>query len=368
MNNMRIGIDCRMFNLQFGIGRYTHELVEHITRLNNNLKNPHQITLFFNDPEYTEFQTPPNTQKILVNAGHYSYKEQTVFLKKLNEQNCDIVHFPHFNLPVLYNKPFIVTIHDLIISLYPEKIIRKFHKHLAYKFAIRNAVKKAQKVITVSENTKKDLQKYLHVPPEKIHVIYLGVNPAFRPAGNPAATLKKFRITKPFILHTGVWRRHKNTEKLIRAFQVFRKNHDAQLVFTSRFSRSENSSPSSDIIFTDKVTESELIDLYSAARIFAFPSLYEGFGLPPLEAMACGTPVAAAKTSSIPEICGDNVVYFDPTNHLDMAEKIEKIYLDENLQNELRRKGLIHVKKFSWEKMAKETFELIAASVTTENV
>lgn len=349
-----------MFNLRFGIGRYTHELVAHITRLNNELENPYRISLFFNNPEYTEFAAPANTEKILVNAGHYSYKEQTVFLKKLNEQNCDIVHFPHFNLPILYNKPYIVTIHDLIISLYPEKKIRKFHKHLAYKLAIKNAVKKAQKIITVSQNTKNDLQKFLKVPPEKITVIHPGVNPEFHRAQNPQLTLNKFGISKPFLLHTGVWRRHKNAENLIAAFRKMKEKSDLQLVFTSP-PQQKYRATDPDIIFTDKVNENELIDLYSAAAVFVFPSLYEGFGLPPLEAMACGTPVAVANTSSLPEICGQdriNALFFDPKKTDDIAEKVLNIYFDEELRRHLIKNGLEHIKKFSWEKMARETFSM----------
>ncbi len=146
---MKIGIDCRIYSSNFtGIGRYTYELVQHFIQLNQKLKNPNELILFFNNPEYENFQkhkNDKNIKKILVNSPHYSFSEQTKFLKILNKQNLDIVHFPHFNVPIFYRKPFIVTIHDLTLTLFNGRKMTKFYHRWAYNLTIKNAVKKAKK-------------------------------------------------------------------------------------------------------------------------------------------------------------------------------------------------------------------------------
>ena len=365
---MKIGIDCRFFSSKFtGIGRYTHELVENFIKLNSQLKNPHELILFFNEPEYKDFHCPDHTHKILVNAKHYSIDEQFSFLKKLNAAHLDLVHFPHFNVPVLYSKPYIVTIHDLTLSMFPGQKMTKWYHRVGYNLTIKNAVKKAKKIIAVSENTKKDLIKMLGVSEQKITVIYNGVTPEFK----VIPEYKKEKIT-PFLLYAGVWRSHKNLPRLIEAFHLLKSKNselkDLKLIITGkpdphypevkrtvRFLGLEN-----DVKFPGLVSEQELIKLYNQAKIFVFPSLYEGFGLPPLEAMSCGTPVAAADSSSIPEICGaNNAVFFDPHDVNSIAETILSLYKNNDLQQKLIKNGLAHAAKFSWETAAKQTWKLI---------
>lgn len=384
---MKIGIDCRIFSSEFtGIGRYTHELVTGIIRLNNSLPKPHELVLFFNEPQYLNFTSTKtaarHVKKVLVNAKHYSLAEQTKFLTKLNQENLDIVHFPHFNVPILYLRPFTVTIHDLTLSIFPGQKMTKWYHRLGYQLTIKNAVKKTKKVIAVSNNTKNDIQKFLKIPPEKIAVIYNGVSPDFKSLKNSPdaqksikSTLQKFKIIKPFLLYTGVWRNHKNLPKLLHAFHILKtqKNlKNLQMVITGKedthYPEVKNTIKKlklqNDVILPGLVDEKDLINLYNAASIFVFPSLYEGFGLPPLEAMACGTPVAASNTSSIPEICGkENAIFFDPENINDIAEKIAMLYKDTDLQAKLVKQGLAHAATFSLAKTAEKTFKII-----TENV
>ena len=157
---MRIGLDCRIYSSKFtGLGRYTYELVENFTKLNGRLKNPHELILFFNNPEFQEFPNHPHVQKILVNCKHYSLKEQTTFLAKLNKEKLDLVHFPHFNVPIFYNKPFTVTIHDLTLTHFPGRKMTKWYHRLAYHLTIKHAIKKSRKIISVSNHTKEDLIK-----------------------------------------------------------------------------------------------------------------------------------------------------------------------------------------------------------------
>lgn len=371
---MRIGIDCRIFSSRFtGIGRYTHELVNNFIELNQKLEKPHQLVLFFNQPEFREFKTIAPIKKVLVNSPHYSFAEQTKFLFKLRQEKCDVVHFPHFNVPILYRRPYTVTIHDLTLSFFPGRKMTKWYHRLAYNFTIKNATKRAKKIIAVSNHTKNDLIQQLHVPAEKIAVVHNGVDPKFHLIHNPEIlkpTLKKYHIKKQFLLYAGVWRNHKNLPRLIKAFRILRdeKKLDLQLVITGKPDPHypevkvtvKEQQLENDVVFTGLVSEEELLHLYNAAFIFTFPSLYEGFGLPPLESMSCGTPVAASNISSIPEICGrENAVFFDPHSIRDIAEKILLLYKDVDLQAKLITKGLQHAAQFSWKAMAAETFKII---------
>lgn len=372
---MKIGIDCRIYSSKFtGIGRYTHELVEHFIQINNEQKRKHEFVLFFNSPEFKKY-TPPNlaVKKVLVDAPHYSFAEQTKFLRILNKEKCDIVHFPHFNLPILYRRPFIVTIHDLTVTFYPGRKKNRWFHRLGYNLVIKNAAKRSKKIIAVSHNTKNDIIEHLKIDPEKIEVIHNGIGEEFTLIDNSQykKTLQKYGIKKDFLLYTGVWRYHKNLPRLVAAFAKIREELDIQLVITGKpdpqypevQDAAKNLNLEDNVIFTGHVSEGELIHLYNAARIYVFPSLYEGFGLPPLESMKCGTPVAASNSSSIPEVCGeDNAVFFDPADIDDMASKITALYKDVDLQAGLIERGAVHASRLTWEKSAHKTFSAIMRS------
>ena len=368
---MRIGIDCRMYSSRFtGIGRYVYELTHNLFEIDR--KN--EYVLFFNEPEYSLFTEPgPNVKKRLVNAPHYSFSEQTKFLRKINREHLDVMHFTHFNRPIFYNHPSIVTIHDLTLSFYPGKKLTSPWHRFAYHLAIRTAVKKAKKIIAVSENTKKDLQNLFKIKEEKINVIYEGVNSQFRVLQDKAIVeniRKKYKLEKPYLLYTGVWRSHKNLPNLIKAFNVLKTDYgfDGYLVITGRKDPVyapdiENETLSlelgNDIIFTGLVDDSDLIALYNGSLAYVFPSFYEGFGLPPLEAMQCGVPVVASNTSSVPEVCGDgNAVFFDPNSPEDMAINIFEVISQKSLRQKLITRGLQRARQFSWSKMAEATLKL----------
>lgn len=365
---MRIGIDCRMYSPAFtGIGRYVLELTENLLKIDN--KN--EYVLFFNNPEYRYFK-PKNerVKKVLVDAPHYSFAEQIKFPLIMRKEKLDIMHFTHFNAPILYNRPFIVTIHDLTLTLFPgQKMVAPLHR-LAYHMVIRHAVRKAKKVIAVSKNTKKDLSRYLNVPGKKVEVIYEGVNAEFREIKGHRLEIvrQKYDIKKPFLLYTGVFRSHKNLVNLIKAFNILRRNYklDINLVITGREDKFypevkeaiEKLNLKNDVILPGLVPEEDLISLYNSATVYVFPSLYEGFGLPPLEAMRCGTPVACSNASCMPEICGNAALFFSPHDINDMAKKIHKLCSDARIQKNFIKLGFEQVKKFSWEKMAEETLKL----------
>lgn len=372
---MRIGIDCRMYSSRFtGIGRYVFELTENIFELDKR----NEYVLFMNDPEFSLFQPHQNVQKVLARAPHYSLAEQTVFLKTLLKMRLDLMHFTHFNAPVFYKKPLIVTIHDLTLSFFPgKKMNSPFHRAM-YELTLKSGVKKAKKVITVSHNTQNDIQKLLKVPSEKLVVIYEGVNKKFQPLHGTQEIFKvknMYHLDKPYILYTGVWRTHKNLPNLLEAFALLKSRYgfDGYLVITGRkdpvyapeiLKKTADLHLQKHVVFTDSVPEDDLVPLYNGAMLYVFPSFYEGFGLSPLEAMQCGVPVAASKTSCIPEICGEqNAAFFDPYDIQDMAQKLYQVLYDESLRKDLIQKGLQHVQKFSWRKMAEETLKVYAESM-----
>ncbi len=367
---MRIGIDCRMYSPKFtGIGRYVYELVQHLQKTDST----NEYYLFFNDPIYSEVTiTQPNFHKVKVNAKHYSLAEQTKFLFILNSHKLDVMHFTHFNAPILYRRPSVVTIHDLTLHFFPGKKMTSFIHRAAYQLTIRAVTKHAQKVIAVSKNTAKDLQKVLNVPSSKIHVIYEGVGAEFQRLKNQDAikpTLDKYQIDRPFLLYTGNWRSHKNIIGLIKAYKKIKRDYynDIQLVITGAkdnvyandiYRTARNHLTNYNVVFPGLVPEKELIELINAATIYVFPSFYEGFGLPPLEAMQCHTPVAASNTSCLPEICGDAAEYFNPRSYKEMASVLRDMLNSPGRRYELIEKGVAHVQKFSWERMTELTHKL----------
>lgn len=381
---MKIGIDCRMYASRFtGIGRYVYELTGNLFRLDQN----NEYILFFNEPEFSHF-TPPNhrVRKILVDAPHYSLAEQTRFLRALNKEKLDLMHFTHFNAPIFYRRPSVVTIHDLTLSFYPGKKMASPLHRFGYHVTINSAVKKAKKIIAVSNNTKKDLQNIFKIPDKKISVIYEGVHEKFQPLHGKEGQKKiedvkqKYALNKPYLLYTGVWRSHKNLPNLLEAFHILKNEYgfDGYLVITGRKDpvyapeleeKTLSLELDDDVIFTGLVEEKELVPLYNGALTYVFPSLYEGFGLPPLEAMQCGIPVAASNISSIPEICGkDNAVFFDPKSPGDMAEKIFSVVSQKSLREKLVANGLERVKQFSWKKMTEDTIKVYQEALRITHV
>jgi glycosyltransferase involved in cell wall biosynthesis len=366
---MKIGIDARMYGTGFtGIGRYVSALLSNLAKIDT--KNDYVVFL---RPEGLKAYKPPSARFTLVLADfpHYSFSEQIGFLKLLNSMALDLMHFTHFNAPIFYKKPFVVTIHDLTVSFFPGKKMTSIFSRLAYNLVIRQVVKNAKVIAAVSANTKKDLIQVLGVPEEKIHVIYNGVDPLFGGVTPVARTvlLPKLAIDRPFFLYTGVWRDHKNVAGMIRAFAAFNektgKQH--QLVITGRPNPNYPEIPDTirelkiekDVSLVGLVSDAELLGLYQNALAYVFPSFYEGFGLPPLEAMQVGTPVIASNTSAIPEVCGEgSALFFNPYDLKDMEDKMHTIARDSVIRETLREKGLERVKAFSWEDTANKILEL----------
>jgi len=366
---MKIGIDARMYSSNFtGIGRYNYELINRLAKIDTT----NEYRIFLNKPEYDTFKEPgPNFKKVLAGAKHYSLSEQLKFLWVLYREKLDVMHFTHFNNPIFYLRTQVVTIHDMTLSYFPGKKMTGLIHRAAYNLSIWAVTRKAKRIIAISENTKKDLQKLLKVPDKKLSVVYEGAALDFKKITDTkelAATRATYKLKNPFILYAGVWRSHKNVLGLIKAYHhlVTEKEVEFDLVITGKKNTVYHEIPElvkklkleKRVHFVGLVPERDLVHLFNLATIYVFPSFYEGFGLPALEAFAVGTPVASSNTSCLPEICGENnAIFFDPYDPKDMADKILHLYNDKDLQATLIKNGTTRLKDFSWDKMAKETLE-----------
>ena len=370
---MIIGIDARFYGPKGkGLGRYTQKLIENLEKIDSE----NEYMIFLRKENWNEYEpAAPNFNKVLSDYRWYTLAEQIFMPFKIYQQKVDLMHFPHFNVPIFYFGKFVVTIHDLILRHFPTRRastlgpIKYWLKNLGYKIVIGLAIWRAQKIITVSHYVKDDVVKCFRVKPEKIIVTYEGTPQKISNFQFPISNLNKYGMTKPYLLYVGNAYPHKNLEKLIGAFEaLISNNKDLELVLVGemdyfyqrlkKYVREKFSQMANKVIFTDFVSDKELTVLYGNSAIYVFPSLCEGFGLPPLEAMAYGVPVVSSKSTCLPEILGEAAVYFDATNPQDMAEKINKVLSDEILKQKLITSGYEQIKKYSWQKMVGETLKI----------
>ncbi len=364
---IRIGIDARFFGpKQKGLGRYVQKLVENLEQIDK--KN--QYVIFLRQENWHDYQpNNPNFKKVLADYQWYTLKEQILLPFKIKQQRIDLMHFPHFNAPIFYREPFVMTIHDLILKRFPTRRastlgpIKYWLKNLGYQIVISSAIKRSQEIIAVSNYTKQDILKYFKVRPEKIKVVYEGAPRTFLKMTSLAQRRYfKERPWGPYLLYVGNAYPHKNLERLILAFEKLSKEKkDLRLVLVGEldyfYQRLKKISPPG-VIFTDFVTDKELVSLYQNASLYIFPSLCEGFGLPPLEAMTYQRPVVCSQASCLPEILGEAAIYFNPEDINDMIDKIKKVLYDKKIQKNLILKGKEQIRLYSWKKMAQQILDV----------
>lgn len=363
----RIGIDARFYGpLGKGLGRYTEEAVDNIIKLDQD----NEYVIFLRRENFNDFKCDGlRIKKVLANIRWYSLAEQLIFPFYIWRERLDLMHFPHFNAPIFCPVKFVVTIHDLILIKFPTSRATTLGptlykiKNLAYKLVIYLAVKRAKKILAVSEYTKNDIVRQFKVKPEKIAVTYEGVAELLK-----TPFIKEGRgdfISQPYLLYVGNAYPHKNLEGLIRVFARINKSlPDLKLVLVGKEDYFYNrlklyaKNFSANIIFPGYVPDRELAELYRNALIYVFPSFYEGFGLPPLEAMARGLAVVSSNKTCLPEILGEAALYFNPADEADMKHKIEQALSGEKLRAELIRRGYEQIKKYSWRDCAEKTLEV----------
>lgn len=382
---MKIGVDCRMYGVKYaGIGRYAQNLIENL--IAEDQENEYFLIVRRDFEDNIKNQNP-KIKIALADIPHYSLKEQFFLPFILYKERLDLVHFPHFNVPFWYLKKYIVTIHDLIkhYSRGSKTTTRSplvyWLKYLGYKFIFWWTVKRAVKILVPSNFVKNELIKEYNLDPSKIVVSYEGVDKSFKNIDESKANevLDKYKIKKPYFLYVGNVYPHKNIERLIEAIKLINGKLStidkkklvangrvtitlvivcARNVFEEKLRRKIQEIKAEDKInFVGFVPDEELGILFSQSIAFIFPSLFEGFGLPGLEAMARETPVIASNIPVFNEIYDKAAIYFDPNDAKDMADKMSEV-LKEKTRMAMIKKGRGQVKKYSWKKMARETLQI----------
>ena len=383
---MKIGIDARFYGpIGKGLGRYTQEVVDNMIKITNTEEGEDfQYVIFLSPSNFDEFDAGrPGIKKVKLDCPWYGWKEQLLMPFYLRREKLDLIHFPHFNVPILAPGKFVVTIHDLILTHFPTvRATTRQHalyylKNFAYRLVILSALKHSRRIITVSEFTKKDIVDKFKIKPEKIVVTYEGVanltkgrDSLFVSKLDNREILAQYHIPQNFLLYVGNAYPHKNLEILLRVFSRLHGEYpDLRLVLVGKLdyfyervreaARSLNlwqkENINSPIIFPGYVPDAQLEILYAEARAYIFPSLYEGFGLPPLEAMAKGCPVLSSDRASLPEVLGDAAVYFNPEDEAEMVLKIKEVLTDKELRAGLIERGLAQAKRYNWWECARET-------------
>lgn len=361
---MRIAYDLRRI-ANLGIGQYMKALVKSVARL-----APHNEYLLIMAPGTEHLLEIPASAKLMIaRSGYYSVSEQFELPKLLRKYSVDLLHAPHFVVPLRKTCPTIVTIHDVIHLVYPKDIRSPIGRVYA-NLMMKGAVKVADKVITVSEYSKQEIIRLTSVDPAKIKVVHAFLPENIRQVGDLVslnAISSRYGIERPYILYLGIFHERKNHAGLLRAFaELARGGYDLDLVISGPVDKgkaalsalAEELGISARLKFAGFVPDRDLPGLLSGAAIYACPSLYEGFGLTPLEAMACGVPVVCHGGTSLPEVCGEAALYSDAREPEQFAGALRKVLDDPELRGRMVQLGFQNVQRFSNEASAKATLTL----------
>lgn len=376
---MKIGIDGRELIKEgmTGIGRYLHNFLEFALKA----RPDHTFVLYGNQNTKVDFSST-NLQVKIIPEWYTLFWDHMTLSRYISKDRVDIFFSPFDKIPIFSSAPCIISVHDLLFSIVSEEGYRnRYVYNTLYLLSRRIITKKAHLIITPSQHSKKDIVQKWKTPEEKIKVIPNGVSKRFYPLRSLHLNSKvkeKYSIKKDYILYVGNFKPHKNVSSLLEAFAQLppslRERYQLVLAGTlDEYSAQLNAMAADlhlkgEVVFTGAVYEDDLPMLYSEAIIFVFPSLYEGFGLPPLEAMACGTPVICSNTTSLPEVVGDSGVLVDPRESKNFVGAIELLLSDRNLRDKLSSKGLQRAKEFSLERFAKKLLKTIEGVVTVQKV
>lgn len=363
---MRIGIDARLvFYSRAGIGQYITHLTKALARLNPT------------DVSFTMLQSRKDDSKItdhkrfgrvsLWTPSHHRL-EQPALRFETSRLGLDLLHSPDFIPPFKRNYKSVITVHDLAFLLYPQFMTKESARYYGQ---IDQAVRSTDHIIAVSHATKQDLSKLLGVPDQKVTVIYEGINPQYGPldkAEAAAMVQKQWNLEPGFIFFISTIEPRKNVPTLLRAYRMLRDRYKskARLVLAGKpgwlYEEVDSSvhqlNLEDDVIFLGRVSDEEVNYLYNAASMVVYPSFYEGFGLPPLEAMRCGTPVIASNIKVMLEVVGDAAILIDPHDDEALAVAMHRILSDDHLRQDLISKGFVRAQKFSWDQAARETMNV----------
>jgi glycosyltransferase involved in cell wall biosynthesis len=372
----KIGIDARFFG-EAGPGRYTKNIIAHLERIDG----VNKYIIFLRRPGF-EFYTPenPNFEKVLADYKWYSFDEQIRFLFKIFEYKLDLLYIPHFNIPVFYPGKLVTAIPDLIMHTFStEKGTTLFKpyfrfKKFIYKLVVSFAVRRSKRIIVPSATVLGEFLKYYpNVSKDKYVVAQEGIDPDIKNAdvSRGYEVLDKFGIKKPFLLYISSMYEHKNVPCLIQAFEILvnKYRYPGQLVlvgkkdkFSENISRLVSGMGLSDRVLLpgmkDYINDQDACALRKECEAYVFPSLKEGFSLTPMEAQYFGKPCVISDIPIHEEVYGDSVLYFDPLNVNDIAEKINILVTDSDLRMDLVNRGYKNIIKYGWDKTADVTLRI----------
>jgi glycosyltransferase involved in cell wall biosynthesis len=370
---LHIVIDARRIR-DFGIGTYIRSLVHALSTIDAT----NQYTLVSGPADVrTLAGLPENFRAAVYPRRDSSYLDNLTFPIYLRGLSPDLAHIPLNRVPLLMMRPYVVTVHDMANLMFEEE--RSSFRMQLRRLRFERGLKRASRIIAVSDATKRDVESHVNVPPDRIRRVYNAPDAGFLARNSPPGTeeqlriMERYQVSYPFLLYAGNIRRHKNVPRLVEAFAVVREQlvshpiyKDLRLVIIgdtiSQYPAVRQAVIKSRVEhvvrFLGFVPFETLRCFYEFAAAFVFPSRYEGFGLPPLEAMACGTPVVTSNVSSLPEVVGDAAVLVNPENVFDIARGIRDVLLDDVLRAELIRRGRDQAARFSWERTARQVLEI----------
>jgi len=363
---MRVAIDARKLH-DFGIGTYIRNLLRHLARIDHDT----EFVLLCTEADLgVAAQLGPNFRSVLEPAPNYSIREQIHVPWVLRRERPDLFHAPHYVLPAAIHCNSVVTIHDCIHLMFPQYLPNR----MAYAYAraqMWTAAHRSDCILTVSDASKRDILHLFNIPPEKIVVVYNAIDAHFSVTPHPDAVARvreRYQLDHRFLLYVGNIKPHKNLVRLIEAFSELRTGdlEDLKLLIIgdeiSKLPALRHAvhrhKLHKHVRFLGYVPDDQLAVLYRLAAVFVFPSLYEGFGLPPLEAMASGTPVVVSNVSSLPEVVGDAAVLVDPHDIDSIVDGLRCVLTNPTRADEMRRKGLERAREFSWERSVARTLEV----------
>jgi glycosyltransferase involved in cell wall biosynthesis len=361
---MKIAIDARKWR-DYGIGTYVRNVVRHLAQIDRETT----YLLFCNAADESALRDlAENFVPVVDSSAGYGLREHVSLPLKLRSLGAELLHSPHYVRPLLCTIPSVVTIHDCIHLLFPQYLPNRMAFRYA-RFVMGSAIRNSSIVFTVSEASRADILRfYPSTDPAKVHVVPNAIDAELLVDPGEAErerVRERYQIRGRFVLFAGNVKPHKNLERLIRAFARVRcqeGNEDLRLVLigddVSRYASlrrtADEAGVRQEVRFFGFVPHETLAALYRMATVFAFPSLYEGFGLPPLEAMACGTPVVTSRISSLPEVVGDGALLVDPYNEDDIAQGIARVLDDEDLRARLVERGLERAASYSWARSVRQ--------------
>jgi glycosyltransferase involved in cell wall biosynthesis len=362
---IHVGVNAHLLSLAesyrgAGINWYIHNLLRHLPEVDPEIR----FTVFLSE---RRFSATPGLQVQLSRLPTHRPPvrilwEQGLQPWALRPTKVQLLHGPAFVGPLLSSVPFVVTVHDLSFLLYPEGF-RKPNRLYLTSFT-RWSVQRARRVIAVSDSTRRDVVRLYGISPDKVDVVHNGVDPCFQPL--PASEITAFKVKQGlperFLLFVGTLEPRKNVIRLIESYAQLPADRPPLMLVGGKgwlydeiFARVETLGLGDNVRFAGFVPPEDLPKWYNAATLFVYPSLYEGFGLPPLEAMACGTPVVTSTASSLPEVVGPAGLSVDPTDTEALTEAMDQVLRDQDLQDKMRAAGLVQAQGFSWQETARRT-------------